>query len=89
MLCIPRLFTFKRYSRSDSKQNARYRCLQNLDYDNYTTEIARQELESFISSPVVDAYPDEQKIEFARLAELLDLSYQQFVTDNNTQALPC
>ncbi|KAK9712212.1 hypothetical protein K7432_007296 [Basidiobolus ranarum] len=42
-----------------------------------------QELETFVSQSSLECYTQEQKVDFARLAGLLDKSYRQFMDDSH------
>ncbi|ORY00575.1 hypothetical protein K493DRAFT_312785 [Basidiobolus meristosporus CBS 931.73] len=42
-----------------------------------------QELETFVSQSSLESFTQEQKIDFARLAGLLDKSYKQFMDDSH------
>ncbi|KAK9709245.1 hypothetical protein K7432_009155 [Basidiobolus ranarum] len=88
--------TLENYSDEDKTYFARLSGLLDKNYHEVmdksnvcsyriTSEEVR-ELETFISHSSLESYTQEQKVDFARLAGLLDKSYRQFMDDSHLLA---
>ncbi|ORY05542.1 hypothetical protein K493DRAFT_310952 [Basidiobolus meristosporus CBS 931.73] len=88
--------TLENYSEEDKSYFARLSGLLDKNYHEVMdktnvssyriTSDEVHELETFISQASLESYTQEQKVDFARLAGLLDQSYKQFMDDSHLLA---
>ncbi|KAK9764812.1 hypothetical protein K7432_007390 [Basidiobolus ranarum] len=77
---IPKIIRFRRQTKSEPPSNTSTTPNTSTSQPSDESVEETHELESFISVNTLKLFSQEDKADFIRLAEMLDKSYQQFLT---------